>query len=143
MHAADAAEIGMSTAHTINKVGIKAFHGTKQFKANAGAGAAWVFQGLILAAKTGMDYRRLKAGEITSAQFNRNVRQNTAAGIGSVLGGAAGIALGVPVGYYAYEKIGSVVGAVIFGIIGSEIGEYVFESVEEQLENMLIGHRES
>ena len=61
-----------------------------------------MFQGLILAAKTGMDYRRLKAGEITNADFNRNIRQNTAAGIGSVVGGAAGIALGVPLGYYFY-----------------------------------------
>ena len=72
--ATDAADIGISTAQTINKVGIKAFHSTKQFKAGASAGAAWVFQGLILAAKTGMDYRKLKAGEITTADFNRNIR---------------------------------------------------------------------
>ena len=98
---------------------------------------------MILAAKTGIDYRKLKAGEITQAEFNRNIRQNTAAGIGSVLGGAAGIALGVPVGYYVYKKIGSIIGAIVFGIIGSEVGEYIFESAEESLENMLIGHKES
>ena len=60
--------------------------------------AGWSFAGLILTARTGLDYRRLQRNEIDQGTFNRNLRQNTAESVGSVVGGCVGVAIGVPIG---------------------------------------------
>lgn len=62
--ATDVAEAGIISAHVVDK-GMKTFKASKTFSATAGS--AWVFQGLILTAKTGVDYRALKNGEISQS----------------------------------------------------------------------------
>ena len=100
--------------------------------------STWVFAGIILAARTGLDYRRLRADEITTAEFNHNLRSNTAGTIGSVIGGTAGMFIGLPLGAYIYNEIGAIVVATLLGVTGGLIGENVMVSAEERLEEALI-----
>ena len=62
--ATDVAEAGVISAQAVDK-GMKTFNASKTFSATAGS--AWVFQGLILAAKTGVDYRALNSGAISQS----------------------------------------------------------------------------
>ncbi len=87
------------------------------------AAGTWIFAGIILTARTGLDYRRLQNNEIEPAEFNKNLRRNTAGTIGSVIGGCVGIAIGVPLGGYIYDTVGAVIGAVTLGVSGGIAGE--------------------
>ena len=98
----------------------------------------WIFAGVILTARTGLDYRRLQNHEIEPAEFNRNLRENTAGTIGSVVGSFVGIAVGIPIGGYIYDTVGSVLGAAVLGVTGGMVGEQVMVSAEQKLENALI-----
>lgn len=100
----------------------------------------WVFAGIILAAKTGLDYRRLKNNEIDESEFKQNFRQNAAGTVGSVIGGAVGMTIGIPVGAYLYNSVGAIVGAAVFGVTGSIIGENVMMSAEEKLNQAMLAN---
>ena len=97
----------------------------------------WIFAGMILAARTGLDYRRMNTGQIDQIEFSRNLRSNSAGTVGSVLGSIAGMAIGIPLGGYLANTIGAVIGGVTLGISGGVAAERVFVTAEQALEEML------
>ena len=46
----------------------------------------WLTAGIVLTAKTGVDYRKMQRGEITQEQFNQNAKENGVRGVGAVIG---------------------------------------------------------
>lgn len=113
-----ARNVRFDTYYSVNTIG------------DLGTSGCWLFSGIILAARTGYDYRRLGRNEITEGEFYQNMRTNTASTIGSVIGCTIGIAIGVPIGQYIYHSIGAVVGAVTFGLTGGYLGESSALSLE-------------
>ena len=126
--------IADKVARTTHRVHFDTFACVKKVDSGMTSAGTWVFAGIVLAARTGLDYQRLKRQEIDQSEFNKNLRQNTAGTIGSVIGGAAGVALGIPVGAYLYKEIGAIIGAAVFGVAGGMIGESVMQTAEEQLD---------
>jgi len=98
----------------------------------------WIVAGVVLAAKTGRDYRLLTSGDINQAEFDQNLRQNSAGTVGSVLGGIIGFAVGLPVGGYIADGTGAIIGAVVGGVTGSLFAERVMISAERALEEALV-----
>ena len=94
--------------------------------------STWVIAGIVLASKTGLDYRKLRNNEIEEEKFNENLRQNTASTLGSTIGSIAGIAIGVPLG--AFFGIGALIGAAVMGISGGIYGSQAMLTAEEALE---------
>lgn len=87
-----------------------------------GSEVSWIFAGIVLTAKVGLDYRRLKKGEITSEQFTYMTQKNGVGLAGSIIGGAGGMAAGFAVGSLVFPGVGSVIGALIGGYSGSWAG---------------------
>lgn len=113
-----ARNVKFDTYYSVNTIG------------DLGSSGCWLFSGIILAARTGYDYRRMGRNEITEGEFYHNMRTNTAGTVGSVIGCTIGIAIGVPIGQYIYNSIGAVIGAVSFGLTGGIIGESTGISLE-------------
>ena len=80
----------------------------------------WATVGFVTAAKCGVDYRKMKKGELTKEQFGINAKKYTMMGAGSVIGSITGMAGGFAVGSLVFPGIGSIVGAVV-GAIGGGI----------------------
>ena len=125
--------IGQKVARTARNIRFDTYYSAKTIE-GLGAGSAWIFSGLVLAAYTGWDYRKLKRNEITEEQFYHNIRTNTASTIGSVIGCTIGIAIGVPIGEYCYNNIGAIFGAVAGGLTGAVFGEATGLRIEDSLE---------
>ena len=83
----------------------------------------WLTAGIVLTAKTGIDYRKMKNGEITEEQFKKNAKENGVRGVGAVIGGTGGMAAGFAIGSAILPGIGSLVGAIVGGLGGSYAGE--------------------
>lgn len=132
--------IADKVARTTHRVHFDTFACVNKVDSGLSSAGTWVFAGIVLAAKTGLDYRRLQRNEIDKTEFNKNLRQNTAGTVGSVIGGAAGMALGIPVGAYLYNELGAIIGAAIFGVCGSMLGENVMMSAEEKLNKALLAN---
>ena len=103
--------------------------------------STWVIAGIVLAAKTGLDYRKLRNNEIEEEKFNENLRQNTASTLGSTIGSIAGIAIGVPLG--AFVGIGALIGAAVMGVSGGIYGSSAMLTAEEALEYALVKNESS
>lgn len=111
------------------------------FGSELASAANWVSAGVILAAKTGLDYRRMQNGELAEAEFNRNLRANSAGTVGSVVGQLIGVAIGLPLGGYVADTVGAVVGAVALGVTGGVVMEQAFYNAEQALEEVLAKQR--
>jgi hypothetical protein len=133
----DGIGIADQAARTVGHVNYSTFQVANKVDAGLSSAGTWVFAGIILAAKTGLDYRKLNNEEIDQAEFNNNLKVNTVATVGSVIGGTAGMAVGIPIGGFIADGIGAIVGAVVFGISGGLIGEKMMVSAEESLEQAL------
>ena len=83
----------------------------------------WLTAGIVLTAKTGIDYRKMKNGEITQEEFRRNAKQNGVRGVGAVIGGTGGMTAGFALGSVIMPGLGSLVGAIVGGLSGSYAGE--------------------
>ena len=134
--------IADKVARTTHRVHFDTFACVKKIDSGMTSAGAWVFAGIVLAARTGLDYRRLKNNEIDQNEFNKNLRQNTAGTIGSVLGGAAGVAIGLPLGAYLYKGLGAIICGGIFGVTGGMLGESLMQTAEEQLDQALQSNRQ-
>lgn len=89
------------------------------------SGASWIFAGVILTAKTGIDYRKLRKGELSEEKFYNNAKINSVSAAGGIVGGASGMAAGFALGSLILPGVGSVVGALIGGFSGTWAGEVV------------------
>lgn len=100
----------------------------------------WATAGFVTAAKCGLDYRKMKKGELTKEQFDINVKKYTMMGAGSVIGSITGMAAGFAAGSLIFPGIGSIVGAVAGaiggGIAGQKLSLKAFASIEEQIAEM-------
>lgn len=83
----------------------------------------WAFAGIVVAAKTGIDYWKYKKGQITKTEYKKNVKKYTFLGGGVVVGSISGMAAGFAVGSVIFPGVGSIVGAVAGAIGGTVAGE--------------------
>ena len=102
----------------------------------------WLTAGIVLTAKTGIDYRKMKRGELTQEQFNKNAKENGVRGVGAVIGGTGGMAAGFAIGSVFFPGIGSLVGAIVGGLGGSYAGEEYAYKAQEAIEQALAKNRE-
>lgn len=98
----------------------------------------WIGVAFIYTAQTGLNYRRLKKGDISKKEFWRRVKLNSITTVSSIAGGSGGAAAGFALGTALFPGIGSMVGAVVGGIAGGIAGEKLsakaYESIEERIE---------
>jgi hypothetical protein len=95
----------------------------------------WALAGVVITAKTGLDYRKYKKGEITKTQFKKNVKKYSMLGAGLVVGSISGMAAGFALGSVIFPGVGSIIGAVAGAIGGTIAGEKLslkaYDSVEK------------
>ena len=102
----------------------------------------WLTAGIVMTAKTGIDYRKLKRGEISQEQFNKNAKENGVRGVGAVIGGTGGMAAGFAIGSAIFPGIGSIIGAIAGGLGGSYAGEEYAHKAHEAIEQALTRSKE-
>jgi outer membrane lipoprotein SlyB len=108
---------------------------------NAGGAAfssgAWMFSSIIYTARTGIDYKKYKKGQITKETFQRNAKMGAfgvAGGLGGASGGgAAGFAIGTAIFPGVGSAIGAIAGAIGGGIAGNKISTKIYERMEERM----------
>lgn len=66
--------IADQVARTTRRVHFDTFACVRKVDPGLTSAGTWVFAGIVLAAKTGLDYRRLQKGEIEQNEFNKNFR---------------------------------------------------------------------
>ncbi len=97
----------------------------------------WIGSGLIFTAKTGLNYRKLKKGEISKKEFWKNFRRNGAGLVGGIAGGSGGAAAGFAIGTALFPGVGSILGTIAGGVAGAIGGEKLSmiacESVEKKI----------
>lgn len=98
----------------------------------------WILSGVILAAQTGIDYRRYKNGEINKTEFHKRSRSNSIASAIGVVTGSTGAAVGFAIGTAIAPGIGSAVGTLVGGIGGGLAGRRLAERYYELLEARMI-----
>jgi len=89
-------------------------------KAGFSATAGIAFSGLILTAKTGLDYRKMKNGDITEKEMKKRVKLRSVKAAGGVLGGASGVTAGFVLGsiMIPIPVLGGIIGALAGGFGG-------------------------
>ena len=84
---------------------------------------AWAFAGLLFAAQTTCDHRKVKQGKMTSDEFDQRLKKNAVGAGCGILGSSGGAATGFLIGSAIMPGIGTAIGtftgAVLGGIIGS------------------------
>ena len=73
--------------------------------------------GMLYSAQTGLNYRKLKKGQMTDSQFKRGMHIGAFELVGGIAGGTGGAAAGFAIGAFA-GPVGAVVGTVVGGIFG-------------------------
>ena len=100
----------------------------------------WATASIVMTAKTGLDYRKYKKGEITKEQFKKNAKKYLYQGAGYVVGSISGMAAGFAVGSVIFPGIGSIIGAVAGAIGGTIAGEKLsmkaYANIEKQIQDM-------
>ena len=84
---------------------------------------AWTFVGLVYVAETGINYRRMKRGEITKEEFKKRVKQGAVGTVGGLACASAGAALGFVIGSALFPVVGSIVGVLLGGVLGGVAGK--------------------
>ena len=92
----------------------------------------------VYTAQTGLNYRRLKKGQIDKKEFWHRMRLNSVTTVGSLAVGSGGAAAGFALGTVLLPGVGSIVGAVVGGIAGGFAGERwsakAYNSIEKQIQ---------
>eukprot|EP00351_Strombidinopsis_sp_SopsisLIS2011_P005475 CAMPEP_0116875616 /NCGR_PEP_ID=MMETSP0463-20121206/7651_1 /TAXON_ID=181622 /ORGANISM="Strombidinopsis sp, Strain SopsisLIS2011" /LENGTH=150 /DNA_ID=CAMNT_0004521585 /DNA_START=797 /DNA_END=1249 /DNA_ORIENTATION=- len=99
----------------------------------------WMFTGVVLTAKTGLDYRSLKKGKIDKREFRKRLRTNTVTGVlglgAASIGATAGFTIGtviIPgIGSAVGGVVGTLVGAISVGFIGKKYAEKGYSKIED------------
>ena len=101
---------------------------------------AWTFVGLVYVAETGINYRRMKRGEITKEEFKKRVKQGAVGTVGGLACASAGAALGFVIGSALFPVVGSVVGVLLGGVLGGIAGKKLsvrlLTKIEKKLQNI-------
>lgn len=84
---------------------------------------AWIAVAFIYTAQTGLNYRKLKKGQISKKEFWHRVKINSVTTVSSLAVGSGGAAAGFAIGTAMMPGVGSVIGAVVGGIAGGFAGE--------------------
>lgn len=82
---------------------------------------AWSFAGLVYIAETGVNYRKLKRGEIDKKEFKRRAIFGAIGKVSSVIGSSIGATVGFLIGTAILPGIGTIIGVVVGGVSGSLI----------------------
>lgn len=136
-----AADMTITAANTaIMASGMSLTSGTMYALSGITSSANWVFAGIVMTAKTGLDYRKYKKGDMTKTQFLKNVKKYAIVGTGLVVGSISGMAAGFAIGSVVFPGVGSIVGAVAGAFGGTYAGEKLsikaYGSIENQIEEM-------
>ena len=99
------------------------------------APATWAFYGIIFAAQTISDNRKVKHGLMTKAEAKkRRKRQGTAIG-GGMIGSSTGAATGFIAGTMVCPGIGSLVGCMAGAIAGGLLGQKIALKILSKFED--------
>jgi len=101
--------------------------------------APWLFTGIVLTAKSGLDYRKFRKGKIDKREFRKRLRTNTVTGVlglsAATIGATAGFTIGtviIPgVGSAIGGVVGTLVGAISVGFIGKKYADKGYAKVED------------
>jgi outer membrane lipoprotein SlyB len=108
--------------------------------------SAWIAMAFIYTAQTGLNYRRLRKGEIDKKEFWHRMRVNSVTTVGSMAVGSGGAAAGFAVGTLLFPGVGSIVGAVVGGIAGGFAGEkwgaQAYSAIEKKVQESKERRRE-
>ena len=98
---------------------------------------AWTFVGLVYVAETGINYRRMKRGEISKDEFKKRVKQGAVGTVGGLAAASAGAALGFVIGSALFPVVGSIVGVLLGGVIGGVTGKKISVKLLTKIEKKL------
>lgn len=118
---------GAGTISAVSTGGLAAYPGPMRF----------FIVGVVFSAQTGLDYRRLKKGTITKAEFKKRLRRGAFVSTGNLAGGTSGMVGGFVIGQMLIPLpvlggiIGTIVGGVIGGIAGTKTAIKLYERQEE------------
>lgn len=98
---------------------------------------AWTFVGLVYVAETGINYRRMKRGEITKEEFKKRVKQGAVGTVGGLACASAGAALGFVIGSALFPVVGSIVGVLLGGVLGGIAGKKLSVRLLTKIEKKL------
>lgn len=130
---ADTTLCAVSTATTAGSMTLQT--GTMYALTGLTSTIQWATAGVVVIAKSGIDYRKYKKGEITKDEFHSNVKKYAMAGAGSVVGSIGGMAAGFAAGSLIFPGVGSIIGAVAGavggGIAGNKLGLKGYESINK------------
>ena len=126
---------------------LKGYKGSVALGARYVAGAVtralpWIFTAFVLTAKTGIDYRKLRRGQIDKREFARRFRTNTVTGVFSICcaiaGGTAGFCIGTVIvpgfGSVVGGTVGTLVGAITVGFMARKVSTKGYSQIEDQIE---------
>lgn len=130
---AETAVVATSVASTASTMTLQA--GTMYALTGVTSVVSWAAAGVVAAAKTGVDYRKYKKGELSEDDFKKNAKKYAMAGAGGVVGSMGGMAAGFMAGSLVFPGVGSIIGAISGGIAGGIYGQKIgvkgFEKIEE------------
>jgi hypothetical protein len=93
------------------------------FNASLTSGTSWLFAGIVYTAETGVNYKKLKRGQISKDEFWKRTKVRAAGTFGGIAGGTGGTVAGFTMGTMIFPGVGSVVGAVMGGFAGGVAGD--------------------
>lgn len=143
MQALGAADMTLTATSTaVVASGMSLTSGTMYALSGLTSSFNWAFAGIVITAKTGIDYRKYKKGEMTKTQYMKNVKKYALVGSGLVVGSISGMAAGFALGSVVFPGVGSIVGAVAGAFGGTYAGEKLslkaYDSIERQIEEMTL-----
>eukprot|EP00349_Pseudokeronopsis_sp_Brazil_P012232 CAMPEP_0202980126 /NCGR_PEP_ID=MMETSP1396-20130829/86112_1 /ASSEMBLY_ACC=CAM_ASM_000872 /TAXON_ID= /ORGANISM="Pseudokeronopsis sp., Strain Brazil" /LENGTH=186 /DNA_ID=CAMNT_0049719909 /DNA_START=16 /DNA_END=576 /DNA_ORIENTATION=+ len=110
----------------------------KSFTTGYLGSTTWITAGLFYTAQTGLNYRRLKKGDITKKEFWRRMKLNSVVAVSSLAVGTGGAAAGFAIGSMILPGLGSIIGAVIGGVAGGIAGERISTKFYLQVERRIL-----
>ena len=96
--------------------------------------------GAIFSAQTGLDYRKMKKGEISKSEFKKRTKRGAFATTGSLVGTTGGMVGGFFAGQLLIPIpvvggiIGTVVGGFAGGLTGAKLSTKLYDRIEIRME---------
>lgn len=120
---------GASTAHILSAGGSAAAPGP----------TGLIVSGVIFSAKTGLDYRSYKKGEISKSEFTKRIKRGAFGTAGSMIFSTGGMVGGFFIGHalIPIPIIGGIIGTVVGGFAGGLTGEKISVKLYEKLEEKM------
>lgn len=98
---------------------------------------SWAFAGILLTAQTATDHKKVKAGLMTKEQFNLNLKTNSIASAGGIVGSSGGAMTGFLIGSAICPGVGSAVGtfagAMVGGIMGAKYSKKALKTMDDRV----------